>query len=109
MSNDVTLSTYSYGFTVTYFVLSFLILLGLFFLRKIVKKKHSYPLYIMAILINVCFSTIQGLIFRHGDSFINHFYSINFIEYDVVWKSSLAFMLAYLVLIPGNNYYKKRH
>ncbi|SQJ16886.1 Uncharacterised protein [Serratia rubidaea] len=109
MNNDVTISTfnYSYGFVFSYFIISILTFLSLFYLKKYVTKKHSYFLFILSTIIVVICGAVQFIIFGEGEYFFSLFYPIEFIRYQVVQYGGLFFTIAYSFLLPQNTYNKR--
>lgn len=109
MNNDVTLSTfnYSYGFVFSYFIISIIFFVFLFYLKKYVTQKHSYPLFILSTIIVVICGAVQFIIFGEGDYFFSLFYPVDFIKYQVVQYGGVFFTIAYSFLLPKNTYYKE--
>ncbi|AML57970.1 hypothetical protein AXX16_2269 [Serratia rubidaea] len=109
MNNDVTLSTfnYSYGFVFSYFIISIIFFVFLFYLKKYVTQKHSYPLFILSTIIVVICGAVQFIVFGEGDDFFSLFYPVDFIKYQVVQYGGLFFTIAYSFLLPKNTYYKE--
>lgn len=107
MTPDVTLSTYSYGFLFSYFSLSLIILVVLYYLKKISARKHNYPLFVFNCLIVVVMGVLQLSIFAYGNDFLNLFYPIGNDNYDFIHYGSLMFTFIYLTQLPKNTYYKE--
>ncbi|PIJ08658.1 hypothetical protein BVV00_12490 [Serratia sp. OMLW3] len=105
MTPDVTLSTYSYGFLPSYFSLSLITLVALYYLKKLSARKHNYPFFVFNCLIVVVMGVIQLSIFAYGNDFLNLFYPLG--NYDSIHYGSLIFTFIYLTQLPKNTYYKK--
>ncbi len=108
MSDDVTLSTYSYSFVFLYFFLSVVVFVGLYHLKKKVNNKKSYSLFVIVTIVNLFASITQGLIFNYGSEILDSMLNIKFQDYDEVWYASIIFALTYLSQLPTNLYYKRK-
>jgi uncharacterized membrane protein len=108
VSDDVTLSTYSYSFVFLYFFLSVVVFVGLYHLKQKANNKKSYSLFVMVTIVNLFASITQGLIFNYGSEILDSMLNIKFQDYDEVWYASIIFALIYLSQLPTNLYYKKK-
>ncbi|OQV36763.1 hypothetical protein BV901_02880 [Serratia nematodiphila] len=108
MIDDVTLSTYSYSFVFLYFFLSVLVFAGLYHLKQKTNNKKSYSLFVMATIVNLFASIIQGLVFNYGSEILDPMLNIKFQDYDEVWYASIIFVLIYLSQLPTNLYNKRK-
>ncbi len=108
MSDDVTLSTYSYSFVFLYFFLSVVVFVGLYHLKKKVNNKKSYSLFVIVTIVNLFASITQGLIFNYGSEILDSMLNIKSQDYDEVWYASIIFALIYLSQLPTSLYYKKK-
>jgi hypothetical protein len=107
MTPDVTLSTYSYGFLLSYFSLSLITLVALYYLKKLSTRKHNYLFFVFNCLIVVAMGVIQLSIFAYGNDFLNLFYPLGNDNYASIRYGSLIFTFIYLTQLPKNTYYKK--
>lgn len=107
MIDDVTLSTYSYSFVFLYFFLSVLVFVGLYHLKQKPTIKILFP-FVMATIVNLFASIIQGLVFNYGSEILDPMLNIKFQDYDEVWYASIIFALTYLSQLPTNLYYKRK-
>lgn len=108
MFNDFTLSSYSYSFVFLYFFLSVVVFVGLYHLKQKANNKKSYPLFVIATIVNLFASIIQGLVFNYGSEILDSILNIKFQDYDEVWYASIIFALTYLSQLPTNLYYKRK-
>ncbi|CAI0725408.1 MULTISPECIES: hypothetical protein [Serratia] len=108
MSDDVTLSTYSYSFVFLYFFLSIIVFVGLYRLKQKANNKKSYFLFVIATIVNIFSSIIQGLVFNYGSEILDPIINIKFQDYDNVWYASIIFAIIYLSQLPTNLYYKEK-
>ncbi|CAI1737337.1 Uncharacterised protein [Serratia marcescens] len=108
MIDDVTLSTYSYSFVFLYFFLSVLVFVGLYHLKQKTNNKKSYSLFVMATIVNLFASIIQGLVFNYGSEILDPMLNIKFQDYDEVWYASIIFALTYLSQLSTNLYNKRK-
>ncbi|HFK4647259.1 TPA: hypothetical protein ACG0MY_000188 [Serratia marcescens] len=108
VSDDVTLSTYSYSFVFLYFFLSVVVFVGLYHLKQKVNNKKSYSLFVIVTIVNLFASITQGLIFNYGSEILDSMLNIKSQDYDEVWYASIIFALIYLSQLPTSLYYKKK-
>jgi len=106
VSDDVTLSTYSYSFVFLYFFLSIIVFVGLHRLKKKSNNEKSYLFFVAVTIANLFSSIIQGLVFNYGSEILDPILNIKFQDYDNVWYASIIFALIYLSQLPANLYYK---
>jgi ABC-type Fe3+-siderophore transport system permease subunit len=106
VSDDVTLSTYSYSFVFLYFFLSIIVFVGLHRLKKKANNEKSYFFFVTVTIANLFSSIIQGLVFNYDSEMLDPILNIKSQDYDNVWYASIIFAPIYLSQLPENLYYK---
>ncbi|AGB83039.1 Uncharacterised protein [Serratia rubidaea] len=101
MSMPLSTYPYSYGFPVSYFLISIAVLLGLYFLRKKTIRLHWFPLFTAHFGVTVVCIVLQTAICLDGEAIFDRIYpAIDFPDYPEVWYGSIFFIVAYFLLLP---------